>query len=94
MYFNCNLNKVEMKELIEMLLEKVKPTSEIDFNRDGLVNLEGEALAYIYVTLLIVLYNSKHIDQELITEEDFLLLDWTEVMQDHLRNVKIATFGW
>jgi hypothetical protein len=82
-----------MHKVVDFLLNKIPPTNTIDFRVNAFVSLEGQACAYIY-TALYVMFFYEPLDQNQLSSHDFSIHEWIEIMQNHLANVNVDTFGW
>lgn len=97
-----------MHEFVKILIERVEPIKEFDFEHAKYKNLEQQALSYIYVVILILFIYNKDLNLGLLDEmkdsilaqddfkerEYFLFDEWLNVMEDRLIRIRLDIFGW
>ena len=81
---------------MKLLIDKIKPIGEIDFKKAEYENIEGLALGYIYVTLIILTrYETNQEDSSYMSEKNlFSLEEWINDMQNSFHFIKQEIFGW
>lgn len=82
-----------MHGIVNLLLKKTGIYNKLDLDKGNYINLEEQALSYIYVALVVLTKFDEDEDKS-SNPHFFNLSDWIYSMQNVLADYKKNLFGW
>ena len=83
-----------MHGIVSLLLKKIVVNNKLDLEKGHYINIEEQALSYIYVALVVLTqFNDDYIEKK-SHPNSFDLSEWICSMQNVLVDFKKHLFGW